>query len=141
MGKQEHEPVFEQASLWGELEQGETVEYGNCTVMNEPKLTRLKNGSLLIWECIIAVSPDLFHMEQAGTYYLHAQQEKAAMAQKARLKPGDRTMITALHLPTQEVILGNGEKQVFNHLAVTNILVLSRAPRISTTTFEKRRGR
>ena len=136
----EHEPVFEQTSLWGELEQGETVEYGNCTVMNEPKKTVLKNGTLSIWECTIEVHPDLFHMEQAGTYYLHAQQEKAALAQKARLKPGDRAMITALPLPSQEVILGNGEKQVFKHLAVTNILVLSRAPRISTTTFEKRRG-
>lgn len=140
MKNQEEEPAFEQASLWGELEQGEVIEYGNCTVMNEPKLTRLKNGTLLIWECTIEVHPDLFHMEQAGTYYLHAQQEKAAMAQKARLKPGDRAQISAIPLPTQEVILGNGEKQVFNHLSVTNILVLSRAPRISTTTFEKRRG-
>jgi len=133
--------IFEQASLWGEVEQAEAIEYGNCIVMNEPKLSRVKNNTLSIWECVIEVHPDLFHMEQTGTYYLHAHQEKALLAQKARLKPGDRATITALPLTSQEVILGNGEKQVFNHLSVVNILVLSRAPRISTTTFERRRGR
>lgn len=136
----EQEPHVEQASLW-EIEQGEAIEYGNCTILNTPKLTRLKNGSLLIWECTIDVSPDLFHMEQAGTYFLHAQQEKAVLAQKAKLKPGDRAQISAIPLPSQEITLGNGEKQIFNHLSLMNILVLSRAPRFSTTTFEKRRGR
>lgn len=141
MAHAEQEPVFEQASLWGEAERAETIEYGNCTIMNEPKFSRLQHGALLIWECTIEVHPDLFHMDQAGTYYLHAQQEKAALAQKAKLKPGDRAAITALPLSSQEVMLTNGEKHVFNHLSLVSVHVLSRDQRISTTIFEKRRGR
>ncbi len=78
--------------------------------------------------------PDLFHQEQNDTYQLHAT-TYATEVKRKRLKPGDVVTITGIP-STQRITLQNGTTQEVKHLAVSELLVISRAPRKTVTVYE-----
>jgi hypothetical protein len=131
--RQEDEADLHQLSFEG-LAGGEpepmVVEH--CIVTSEPVYAKQKKGA--VWECAVHVSPDLFHQEQDDTYQLHAT-TYATEAKKKRLRPGDIVTVTGT-LSIQRIALQNGTTQEMKHLAVTELLVVSRAPRKTITVFE-----
>ena len=70
----------------------------------------------------------------------HAYQSNADMANKERLRPGDRALMRGT-LQQQTIALENGATTIINHFYVTRIEVLSRSKRTSMTVYEKEKTR
>ena len=70
----------------------------------------------------------------------HAYQGNADMANKERLRPGDRALMRGT-LQQQTIALENGATTIVNHFYVTSLEVLSRSKRTSMTVYEKGKTR
>jgi hypothetical protein len=126
---------FVQPTLEGmETEQPPEIELGNCTVTSVVRFRKRVKGNE--WHCSIHASPDLMHPEQEGDFEIHAYQNNADMANKERLRPGDRVLMRGTP-QQQSVALENGKTTIINHFYVTAIEVLSRSKRTSMTVYEK----
>jgi hypothetical protein len=117
-----------------EPEQTPEIELGNCTVTSVVRFRKLVRGNE--WHCTIRAEPDLMHPEQEGDFEAHAYQSNADMAQRCRLRPGDRAMIRGT-LQQQTIALENGETTIINHFYITSLEVLSRSKRTSITAYER----
>jgi hypothetical protein len=130
---------FSQLSLVGlELEQSPEIELGNCIITTAAKYRRLVRANE--WHCSIQAIPDLLHPEQEGEFALHAYQSYADMAQRTRLRPGDRALMRGT-LHQQTIALESGDTTTFNHFYVKFIEVISRSKRTSITAYEKEKTR
>jgi hypothetical protein len=131
--RQEDEAALQQLSFEGLAgREPEPIVVEHCIVTSEPIYSKLKKGA--VWECAVHVSPDLFHQEQDDIYQLHAT-IYATEAKKKRLRPGDIVTVIGT-LSIQRIALQNGTTQEVKHLAVTELLVVSRAPRKTVTVYE-----
>ncbi len=92
------------------------------------------------WHCTIRAEPDLLHPEQEGDFEAHAYQGNADLANKERLRPGDRALMRGT-LQQQTVALESGGTTIANHFYVTSLEVLSRSKRTSMTVYEKEKTR
>jgi len=130
---QEHEPELEQLTFSGlEDLDAEKITVERCLVTREPTYAKRKKGA--VRECAVYAPPDLFHQEQNDTYQLHAT-TYASEVNKKRLKLGDVVTVTGT-LTVQQVMLQNGTLAVLKRLAVSDVLVISRAIRKTVTIFE-----
>ena len=130
---------FVQPALEGlETEQPPKIELGNCIVTTGVKFRKLVTGNE--WHCTIRAEPDLLHPEQEGDFEAHAYQSNADLANKERLRPGDRALMRGT-LQQQTVALENGETTIINHFYVTSLEVLARSKRTSMTVYEKEKTR
>jgi hypothetical protein len=131
--------TFVQPALEGiELEQKPEIELGNCIITTAVKFIRLVRGNK--WQCTIRAEPDLMHPDQEGIFEAHAYQGNADVANKERLRPGDRALMRGT-LQQQTVALENGVTTIVNHFYVTSLEVLSRSKRTSITVYEKGKTR
>lgn len=76
----------------------------------------------------------------AKTFEAHAYQDNADIANKERLRPGDRALMRGT-LQQQIVELENGGTTIINHFYVASLEVLSRSKRTSMTVYEKEKRR
>jgi hypothetical protein len=120
-----------------EPDQTPEIELGNCTITSSVRFRKLVRGNE--WHCTIRAEPDLLHPEQEGLFEAHAYQGNADMANKERLRPGDRALMRGT-LQQQTIELGNNELTTINHFSVTYIEVISRSKRTSITAYEKEKG-
>jgi hypothetical protein len=136
--RKEDEPLFQQLAFEGLAElEPEPIVVEHCIVIQAPTYHKNKQGTL--WECVVYAPPDLFHQEQNDTYQLHAT-TYANEAKKKRLKPGDVVTVTGI-LSTQHIALQNGTTQEIKHLAVSDVLIVSRAPRKTVTIYEAQQNK
>jgi hypothetical protein len=130
---------FIQPTLDGlETEQPPEIELGNCVVTSRVRFRKVVRGNE--WHCTIRAEPDLLHPEQEGDFEAHAYQGNADMANKERLRPGDRAVIRGT-LQQQTIALENGQSTIINNFYVTSLEVLSRSKRTSITVYEKEKTR
>jgi hypothetical protein len=133
-GQQQGNGSYDQPTLEGcATDSGAELVLENCVVITEPRFD--KTRSRWEWLCGIHAGADLWNPERNDTYMLHAQREESRMASGLRLRPGDRVGIKGVALPRQEVTLSGGGTQVLNHLYVSEIQVISRAPRVIKTNY------
>jgi hypothetical protein len=130
---------YQQPTLEGiEFEQSPELELGNCIITTAVKFRKLVRGNE--WHCTIHVEPDLLHPEQEGDFEAHAFNSYADMANKERLRPGDRALMRGTQ-HRQTIALENGAITIINHFYVTSLEVLSRSKRTSMTVYEKEKAR
>ena len=133
MVRQEDEAALQQLSFEGLAgREPEPIVVEHCIVTSEPIYVKQKKGA--VWECAVHAPPDLFHQEQDDTYQLHAT-AYAVEAKKKRLRPGDVVTATGA-LTIQHIALQNGTTQEIKHLAVSDLVVVSRASRKTVTVYE-----
>lgn len=138
MERKEHEPEEVEAQYHQltfaamEAFTPEVITLERCQVTTPPTYSKKGNGYL--WDCVVQVLPDLFNQEQNGTYHLHAA-TYAKEANRKRVQPGDILLLRGIP-STQELPLQSGETQTITHLALSEITVLSRAPRKTVTVFD-----
>ncbi len=131
--RQEDEAALHQLSFEGLAgREPEPIVVEHCIVTSEPIYVKQKKGA--VWKCAVHAPPDLFHQEQDDTYQLHAT-IYATEAKKKRLRPGDVVTVTGT-MSMQRIALQNGTTHEIKHLAVSNLLVVSRAPRKTVTVYE-----
>jgi hypothetical protein len=143
VSRKEHEPGkasdehFQQMTFEAmeDLVQPEII-LDRCLVTSQPTYT--KKGKGYQWDCIVRTLPDLFNQEQNETYHLHAA-TSAKEASKKRVQPGDILLLRGIPY-SQELPLQSGETQTINHLTVSEITVLARAPRKTITVFDAKNG-
>ncbi len=107
-----------------------------CVITAQPSYT--KKGKGYLWDCIVQALPDLFNQEQHDTYHLHAA-TYAKEANKQHVQPGDVVRLTGIP-STQEITLQGGQTHTINHLTVSEVKVISRAPRQTITIFDAKNG-
>jgi hypothetical protein len=143
-GKEE-QPYIQSSLVWGEAEVEapipEETELENCLVLSRPvyKTTKREKGeNEQHWVVRVHAQPTMFQPEMDAVFLATATNEQAMVAHKHGLKPGDRTRIRGVLSP-QAVPLNNG--QAIQQISVTDLHVLSRTQRVSTTVFEQRQRR
>jgi len=78
------------------------------------------------------------HPDQEGEYEAFARNDDADQAHHYHLRPGDRAIMKGTN-EQQFILLENGETTTMNRFYVTNIEIITRSPRKSTTVYEQRK--
>jgi hypothetical protein len=117
---------YDQLSFDG-LERAEEkeVEIDNCKVTKSPVYKKVGDGAT--WNCTVEYQMDLWHQEDFGGFMLHASQN-AETASALKLKLGDMVLVRGVPW-IQHITLRGGKVQTVHHLNVTDIQIISRAPR------------
>jgi hypothetical protein len=130
-------PTYSQPTLEGlETEAKTEVLLENCVVAARPIYKKVGSGHE--WQCSLYALPDIFHQDRDELVEAHAT-NYAEMANKKRLRPGDRVVLKGL-LSQQELALENGETRTVNYIRVSDIAVIEKAERKSITVFEQKRS-
>jgi len=109
------------------VEKQET-EIDNCKITKQPHIKHSADGTS--WSCTVEYQQDLWHQEDLGSFVLHAQQN-AEKAQALKLKVNDLVLVRGVPW-VQHITLRGGRVQTINHINVTDIHVITRAPRQPT---------
>jgi len=118
-------PGYNQLTFEGVEAERQEVEIENLQIIKQPLTRKTEHGS--VWGCTVEHQQDLWHQEDLGVFVLHAS-TNAEMAQALKLRVNDLLLVRGVPW-TQRITLRGGNVQTINHLNVTDIHVLSRAPR------------
>jgi hypothetical protein len=135
------QPSLVGSELGAEAAPVEETELENCLVLSRPvyNATKRKKGETeQHWVVRVHAQPTMFQPEIDTVFLATATNELAIAAHKHGLKPGDRACIRGV-LSSQAVLLNNGT--AIQQISVTDLRVLSRTQRVSTTVFEQQQRR
>jgi hypothetical protein len=116
---------FNQLTFEGVEVEKKEVEIDNCKIVKQPALRKAESSS--VWGCTVEYQQDLWHQEDYGSFVLHAQQN-AEKAAALKLKVNDIILVQGVPW-TQHITLRGGNMKTINHINVTDIEIVSRAPR------------
>jgi hypothetical protein len=111
----------------GATEQQE-IAIDNCKVTKQPHYKHSADGAS--WGTTVEYQRDLWHQENLGSFVLHATQN-AEKAHTLKLKVNDLLLVRGVPW-IQHISLRGGKVQTINHINVTDIEIISRAPRQPT---------
>ncbi len=137
VARQKEEPEFQQPNLEGFTQEPETMVVEHCIITDESTFRTSKHGNG--WECAAYAPPILFAPEREETYRLHTS-TYATEAKKKQLRSGDVVTVTGT-MSIQRVTLQNGVTEEIKRLAVTKLLVISRAPRKTIAVYETKQNK
>ncbi len=123
--------VFQHALL--EAPPGEEVTLDNCLVTAQPLYKKAEDSAL--WQCSLSALPDIWNPDRNEVVEAVTSNENAKIAQKLRLRPGDRVSLRGIKTGST-LELGNGEQKQLSRVSVTGIEVIYREKRVSKTAFE-----
>jgi hypothetical protein len=101
------------------------LEVDNCKVTKTPVYKKV--GDSASWNCTVEYQRDLWHQEDFSAFMLHASQN-ADTASALKLKLNDLVLVRGIPW-IQHITLRGGRVQTVHHLNVTDIQIISRAPR------------
>jgi hypothetical protein len=116
---------YDQLTFEGVETQTKEIEIDNLQITKQPTTRKTETGS--VWGCTVAYQQDLWHQEDFGVFVLHASHH-AETAQALKLKVNDLLLVRGVPW-TQRITLRGGNVQTIHHINVTDIHIISRAPR------------
>ena len=119
---------FNQLTFEGVEVEKKEVEIDNCKVIKQPHYKHSADGAS--WSSTVEYQRDLWHQEELGSFILHATQN-AEKAQALKLKLNDSILVRGVPWD-QHVTLRGCKVKTINHINVTDIEIISRAPRQPT---------
>jgi len=122
-------PGYNQMTFEGVETETQEVEIDNCKVTKQPTSRKTESGS--VWGCTVEYQQDLWHQEDFGVFVLHAS-TNAEIAYALKLKVNDLLLVRGVPW-IQRITLRGGNVQTINHMNVTDIHIISRAPRVTGT--------
>ena len=141
-GKEETLPYIQPslvgAEIGAEAAPMEETELENCLVLSRPVYQPATKKRPEHWIVRVHAQPTMFQSEMDAVFLATADSSQAVALNKQSLRPGDRACIRGV-LNSQTVLLNNGT--AIQQISVTDLRVLSRTQRVSTTVFEQQQRR